>query len=79
MLQVAEIKRPACLVGLKKLQERQIFPAILEDHVVPWTRRWQLGAGLMGEQGVESIHAHLHKLESQYCGLSTWLIGSNML
>ena len=23
----------------------------------------------MGEQGAESIHAHLHKLESQYCGI----------
>ena len=52
---------------------------ILEDHVVPWMRRWRLGARLMGEQGAESIHTHLHKLESQYCGLSTLSIGSNML
>ena len=31
---------------------------ILEDHVVEWMKRWKIGAGLMGEQGAESIHAH---------------------
>jgi len=36
---------------------------ILEDHVVPWIRRWRLASGLMGEQGAESIHAHIMKLE----------------
>jgi hypothetical protein len=39
---------------------------ILEDHVVPWLRRWNIGAGLMGEQGAESLHAHIHKLETNY-------------
>ena len=42
---------------------------ILEDHVVPWMRRWHLGSGLMGEQGVESIHAHMHRLERQYSNI----------
>ena len=42
---------------------------ILEDHVVPWMRRWHIGAGLMGEQGAESIHAHFHRLENQYSGI----------
>ncbi len=23
----------------------------------------------MGEQGAESIHAHFHRLETQYCGI----------
>jgi hypothetical protein len=42
---------------------------ILEDHIVPWMRRRHIGAGLMGEQGAESIHAHFHRLEYQYSGL----------
>ena len=42
---------------------------LLEDHVVPWIKRWGLGAGLMGEQGAESIHAHLNKLEATYSSI----------
>jgi len=42
---------------------------ILEDHTIPWLRRWHLGAGLMGEQGAESIHAHMGRLEAQYHGI----------
>ena len=39
---------------------------ILEDHVVPWLERWGIGAGLMGEQGAESLHAHLNTLEANF-------------
>ena len=42
----------------------------MEDHVIPWLERWHIGAGLMGEQGAESIHAHLMKLERVYQGIS---------
>lgn len=42
---------------------------ILEEHVVPWLRRWKLGSGLMGEQGAESIHAHIMKLERIHQGI----------
>ncbi len=42
---------------------------ILEDHTVPWMRRWHIGAGLMGEQGAESIHAHFQHLERVYAGM----------
>ncbi len=42
---------------------------ILEDHVVPWMRRWRMGSGIMGEQGAESIHAHLMRLERTYQGI----------
>ena len=42
---------------------------IMEDHVVPWLKRWRLGSGLMGEQGAESIHAHLMKLERTHQGI----------
>lgn len=42
---------------------------VLEDHVIPWMERWHLGAGLMGEQGAESLHAHMKKLERTYAGV----------
>ena len=42
---------------------------ILEDHVIPWLKKWRVGAGLMGEQGAESLHSHLHKLERDYAGI----------
>jgi len=38
---------------------------ILEDHVIPWLRKWHVGAGLMGEQGAESLYTHLHSLEGK--------------
>ena len=39
---------------------------ILKDHVIQWLRRWHVGAGVMGEQGAESLHAHPNKLEEDY-------------
>ena len=41
---------------------------MLEDHVVPWLRKWRVGFGLMGEQGAESIHASFNsmKVQSRY-------------
>ena len=42
---------------------------ILEDHVIPWMRKWHVGAGLMGEQGAESLHSHIHTLEDNYRGI----------
>lgn len=42
---------------------------ILEDHTAPWMRRWHLASGHMVEQGPESIHAHIHRLETQFCGI----------
>ena len=46
---------------------------ILEDHVIPWLRQWHVGAGLMGEQGAESVHTHLHSLERNFSGISNEL------
>ena len=42
---------------------------ILEEHVIPWVQRWRIGAGLMGEQGAESVHQHFMKLERVYQGI----------
>ena len=30
---------------------------MLEDHVLPFIRQWRVGLGMLGEQGVEGIHA----------------------
>lgn len=42
---------------------------IMEEHVVPWLQKWRLGSGIMGEQGAESIHAHIMRLERTYQGI----------
>ena len=50
---------------------REVFPNasvtpkmhMLEEHVAVWMKRWHTGSGLMGEQGAESIHAYLRRLE----------------
>lgn len=42
---------------------------LLEDHVLPWLKRWRVGSGLMGEQGAEQIHSHIHHLEQVYRGI----------
>ena len=42
---------------------------LLEEHMVPWLRRWHIATGLMGEQGAESLHVHLHKLENRFSGV----------
>lgn len=34
--------------------------------MVDWLKKYHLGPGLMGEQGAESIHAHLNRLETTY-------------
>ena len=43
---------------------------ILEDHVIPWSQRWHMGFGITGNQGAESIHAHIMKLERTYQGIA---------
>ena len=39
---------------------------MLEEHVLPWLRKWHVGFGLLGEQGIESIHAHFNTLGRTY-------------
>lgn len=46
---------------------------ILEDHVIPWFNRWHIGFGMMGEQGAESIHAHLNNIEENYDSIANQL------
>ena len=52
------IHSPSRTTVLKILDRQVDAPTIgatihlLEDHTVPWLKRWLLGAGLMGEQGL---------------------------
>ena len=39
---------------------------MLEDHIVPWMKRWKVGRGCMGEQGAESLHASFNNAERAY-------------
>ena len=39
---------------------------MLEEHVVPWIKKWGVGFGLLREQGAESIHAYFNQLRSTY-------------
>lgn len=39
---------------------------MLEVHVLPWLRKFHVGFGLLGEQGIESIHAHFNYLGRIY-------------
>lgn len=43
---------------------------MLEDHVVPFIRQWRVGVGMLGEQGVEGIHARFNTLERTYSSMS---------
>ena len=46
---------------------------LLEAHMVGWLRKYHLGTGFMGEQGAESIHAHLNRLERTYSSMRNQL------
>ena len=47
---------------------------MLEEHVVPWIRKWGVGFGLLGEQGAESIHAYFNSLKRTYSGIPDHLL-----
>ena len=42
---------------------------ILEEHVVPWIRRWKVGVGFHSEQGAESIHTVFNSLQRTYASI----------
>ena len=39
---------------------------ILEEHIVPFIKQWNIGTGLMGEQGAESIHAAINRIKQRF-------------
>ena len=48
--------------------EERITPKmhILEEHITPFLKKWNLGCGLMAEQGAESIHASINSLAQRF-------------
>ncbi len=42
---------------------------LLEDHMVPFIRRFGVGFGFLGEQGVESIHARFNGIRRNYVNM----------
>ena len=42
---------------------------ILEEHVLPFVRKWSDGCCFLGERGAESIHAYFNKLNRTYCSI----------
>ena len=52
----------------KEFPHATVLPKMdmLEEHVVPWLRQWHVGFGLLGEQGMESIHKHFNQLTRTY-------------
>jgi hypothetical protein len=41
----------------------------LEDHLIDWVKRYRTGFGLLGEQGVESIHHEFNTLKNTYSSI----------
>ena len=42
---------------------------MLEDHVVPFLRKWRVGFGFHGEQGAESLHAAFNRITRSYTSI----------
>ena len=55
----------------KEFPHATILPKmhLMEDHIIPFMKRFHVGAGLLGEQGAESLHSHLKKLEATYSSI----------
>ena len=53
---------------------RKTFPSetitpkmhMLEEHVLPFIKKWKIGLGMYGEQGGESIHPEFNELRRIY-------------
>ena len=42
---------------------------LLEEHLVPWLRKWKLGMDKMAEHGAESIHSRINSLKHFYANI----------
>lgn len=52
--------------------EASVLPKMhfMEEHMVPWFRKYDVGLGLMGEQGAESIHASINSVKRAYSNMT---------
>ena len=41
----------------------------MEDHLIENMKQFRFGFGLLGEQGVESIHRRIHEIGRKYSGI----------
>lgn len=39
---------------------------LLKEHAVIWIGRYGVGCGMLGEQGIESVHARFNSLQQTY-------------
>jgi hypothetical protein len=55
----------------REFAEESVTPKmhILEEHVVPWIRRWRVALGFHGEQGGESVHARFNSIRRDIRGM----------
>lgn len=42
---------------------------MLEDHIVPFLKKWKVGFGFLGEQGAESIHARFNAIRKNFTNM----------
>ena len=50
--------------------EASITPKLhLEDHIVPFLKKWRVGFGFLGEQGAESIHARFNSIRRNFVNM----------
>ena len=51
--------------------EIRISPKLhmLEDHIIPFLKKWQVGCGFYGEQGGESIHKAINSMKKNYSNI----------
>ena len=42
---------------------------MLEEHVTPWLKKWNIGFGFMGEQGTESVNAAINRITPAYLNM----------
>ena len=43
---------------------------LLEDHVIPFLRRWSIGFGLYGEQGMEALHSTINDVLDSFISIA---------
>ena len=44
---------------------------LVEDHAIPFIKKWKSGFGLNGEQGMESLHASFNSLKLAYAPMKS--------
>ena len=53
------------------LPDESVFPKLhyLEEHLVPFTKKWKVGPGILGEHGGESVHSLFNQLAARFASM----------